>query len=214
MTQMLRGVTHPGPVLKRFRVERGLTLAEVSKRCGLSVPALSKAENGKAELTTDKLLRISAALDVNISDVFGTPSHEFVKGPHPGRRSITRAGDGRKVKSRYGQFNYLAYDLLNKRAAPIIIDINARTLAEFGGFHRHSGEEFVMVLSGRLELHSDTYVPAILEVGDSMYFDSGMGHAYVAVDGPCQILCICLTSDFEILQISEVDDVADEEIEP
>jgi hypothetical protein len=43
-----------------------------------------------------------------------------------------------------------------------------------------------------MELHSDLYAPLTLSQGDSVYFDSGMAHAYVRVgDAPCQVLSVC-----------------------
>lgn len=189
----------PGAVLRRYRTERNLTLADVAQRTGLPVSTLSKIENGKMELTIDKLLRITLALDVNAADIFGAP-----KQPLPGdasrRRSITRAGEGKVVRSSYGAYVYQAYDLLNKAFTPMVAEITSRTLEEFGEFHRHQGEEFVYVIEGELALYTDTYTPTYLKAGDSIYFDSGMGHAYVAAgDGPCRIMSVFLTPDNETL---------------
>jgi uncharacterized cupin superfamily protein len=78
---------------------------------------------------------------------------------------------------------------------PIIAEPHARSLAEFGELIRHPGEEFVYVLEGTVDLHTDLYTPARLEAGDSMYFDSGMGHAYIAVGlKRCRVLSICTQS--------------------
>jgi uncharacterized cupin superfamily protein len=65
-------------------------------------------------------------------------------------------------------------------------------LAEFGKFMHHAGEEFLYVLQGELELHTESYAPLILKAGESTYFDSRMGHAYVVRgEGPCRGLVIC-----------------------
>ena len=42
----------------------------------------------------------------------------------------------------------------------------------------HAGEEFLLVLSGRLA-RTELYSPAHLEKGDSCYFDGSMAHAYL-----------------------------------
>jgi uncharacterized cupin superfamily protein len=92
---------------------------------------------------------------------------------------------------------YLSVDLTNKHFAPIIGEVKARSLPEAGEFHRHDGEEFVYVIAGELELHSESYTPLNLRAGDSVYFDSGMAHAYVSVSKErCKILSIC-TAPFE-----------------
>jgi DNA-binding XRE family transcriptional regulator len=49
--------------IKRAREEAGLTLAEVSRRCGIDQPALSRLENGhNKNPTLDTLWRYAAAL--------------------------------------------------------------------------------------------------------------------------------------------------------
>ena len=44
-------------------------------------------------------------------------------------------------------------------------------------FVRHTGEEFAYVLSGEIEVHFDNGEVVHLARGDSLYFDSRMGHA-------------------------------------
>lgn len=194
----------PGAALKSFRTERGMTLAELSQKTGLQPSTLSKIENGKIETTVDKLLRISLALGVNIADLFGTPTGQYAAAPTSRVRSITRAGDGKVVTSHNGVFNYQAYDLLNKNLTSSVGEIRARSLEEFGPLHRHAGEELVYVIEGELAFYSDTYTPAYLKPGDTVYFDSGMGHAYVAVgDKPCRILSVFLTPESESLDLVE-----------
>jgi mannose-6-phosphate isomerase-like protein (cupin superfamily) len=75
---------------------------------------------------------------------------------------------------------------------PIVIDVQARSVEELGGLVRHSGEEYLYVLQGSMELHSDLYAPLLLGAGDSVYFDSGMAHGYVRTStGPCMVLAVC-----------------------
>jgi uncharacterized cupin superfamily protein len=43
-----------------------------------------------------------------------------------------------------------------------------------------------------------------LKKGDSLYFDSNTGHAYIAVgDQPCRILSVCVASPAELLKLME-----------
>lgn len=185
------GVVEPGAVLKAIRLKRGWTLVEVSGRTGIPVSTLSKVENGKTDLTMDRLLRISVALDVNIGDFFQSPVQPG-RTSDRARRTITRLRDADTAQSVYGAYTYHAQELLDKRMVPIIAEIRATSLAEFGDFHRHDGEEFVLVLDGDLVFHTDTYAPTHLKAGESIYFDSEIGHAYVAAGtGPCKLLLMC-----------------------
>jgi uncharacterized cupin superfamily protein len=63
---------------------------------------------------------------------------------------------------------------------------------------RHEGEEFLYVIDGELELHTDCYAPLVLKAGESVYFDSRMGHAYIARgEQPCHALSMCTTPSAE-----------------
>ena len=59
--------------------------------------------------------------------------------------------------------------------------IRARSFDDFPGWVRHSGEEFLLVLEGAIDLYSEHYEPLRLRAGDSVYYDSAMGHACVSV---------------------------------
>lgn len=198
-----RALVRPGAALKALRTEKGWSLAEVSRRTGMPISSLSKVENNKMELTLDRLMRISVALEADIAGLFLPPSAQYASTEATGRRSLTKAGEGKVVDTAIGQYHYLAYDMLNKGSLPIIIDVTAKSLEEFGEFNRHPGEELLLILEGELDLYTSMYVPANLKAGDSMYFDSNMGHAYVAVgDGPCRILSICIApgADFSLME--------------
>lgn len=199
-----RKEARPGALIRQERLRRGWTLAEASARTGVPVSTLSRAENDKISLTYDKLAAISRGLEIDISTLFGgqgTPQAKV-----SGRRSVTRAGDGRMIETaNYGHL-YVAADLLNKPFIPVIAEIRSRTLAEFGELVSHEGEEFAYVLEGSVTLHTSIYAPVRLEVGDSVYFDSGIGHAYVAAgEGPCKVLSICTGAEAQLIAASEAE---------
>jgi transcriptional regulator with XRE-family HTH domain len=163
----------------------------LSARAGLPYSTLSKLENGKMTLTYDKLIRLAQALNVDIRDILASPDQPAAP-VAVGRRSVTRAGEGLDADSEKHMHHYPAADLLGKMMIPIIIDVQARSVEELGGLVRHGGEEYLYVLSGSMELHSDLYAPLKLGRGDSVYFDSGMAHGYVRTsDQPCSVLAVC-----------------------
>jgi quercetin dioxygenase-like cupin family protein len=158
-------------------------------------------ENGKMSLTYDKLVRISKGLEIDLAQLFSQGSGGDAM-TVSGRRSIARAGEGHAIETEnYGHL-YPASDLLNKHFIPIVADIRARSLSEFGEMIRHSGEEYAYVLEGEVELHTDLYAPVLLKTGDSIYFDSGMAHAYIAAkDGRCRVLSICSASEAQLQSV-------------
>ena len=186
-----RVAAHPGSALKALRNQRGWTLAEVSRRTGLPVSTLSKIENERISLSYDKLALLSASLSIDISQLFAPPLGGM-PGAVIGRRSYTPGGQGQAIETGNYGHTYPAADFLNKRFVPIIAELRARSLEEFGELIRHPGEEYAYVLEGTVIFHTDLYAPLTLRKGDSIYFDSGMGHAYLAAEaGPCRVLSIC-----------------------
>jgi hypothetical protein len=68
----------------------------------------------------------------------------------------------------------------------------ARSLEEFGPLLRHAGEEYFLVTSRSVEVHTEFYAPEILHEGDGIYLDSTMGHAYLNTGAkPAKGVCLC-----------------------
>lgn len=198
---------NPGAILKKLRVQREWTLADVSERTGFPISTLSKIENGQVSLSYDKLARISKGLDVDIGIFFARDDARLTHSSLNGRRSIIRKGEGRTIETRSYLTQFLATDLLNKRFVPILGQGFATSIDDFGEMIRHEGEEFCYVLEGMLELHTEAYAPVTLEAGDAIYFDSGMGHAYISIgDTPCKVLCICSGDESKLIDTFENDE--------
>jgi quercetin dioxygenase-like cupin family protein len=95
--------------------------------------------------------------------------------------------------SRY-KTSVLCTDIANKRMHPAINTIAISETELVDGLSHHAGEEFLHVLSGELVFLSEFYEPLRLMAGDSLYFDSSMGHAYASGDGnPAVILVVATT---------------------
>jgi len=184
-------VPAPSRAIRDVRIAQGLSLRALSARAGLPYSTLSKLENGKMALTYDKLIRLAQALNVDLKDILAGPE-EPTAPIAVGRRSVTRAGEALDADSEKHVHHYPAADLLGKMMIPIIIDVQARSVDDLGGLVRHGGEEYLYVLRGSMELHSDLYAPLPLGPGDSVYFDSGMAHGYVRTSQePCSVLAVC-----------------------
>src|SRR6476661_6773540 len=167
------GVPAPSRAIRQARVAQGLSLRALSARAHLPYSTLSKLENGKMALTYDKLIRLAQALNVDLKDII-TADVENAAPLAVGRRSVNKAGEEPEAQSDRHAHHYPAAELLGKMMIPIIIDVRARSVDELGGLVRHSGEEYLYVLCGTMDLHSDVYAPLTLTAGDSIYFDSGM----------------------------------------
>ena len=85
---------------------------------------------------------------------------------------------------------------------PVISKIRAKTSEEFGELVHPVGEEFVYVLSGRVTVSTEHYDSVTLDVGQSIYIDSSMGHAYLAAEGcdEATVLAVMSSADEELLK--------------
>jgi transcriptional regulator with XRE-family HTH domain len=192
---------HPtlGRILRDLRNHRGWTLKEMSERSGIPVSTLSKVEHDRLTLTYDKLQLLSQKLQIRMSELFAEsePPEEGVTA----RRSIGRQGDAVRVETPNYDYYYLCTELRRKRMIPILTRIRAKSLNEFGDLVRHSGEEYIHVLEGSIVVHTEFYDPVRLHVGEGIYIDSNMGHAYVADEGcdEALVLGVCSSSDESLM---------------
>ncbi|QIG48905.1 helix-turn-helix domain-containing protein [Nordella sp. HKS 07] len=182
-----------GECLKALRRRNGWTLQDVNKRTGVAVSTLSKVENDQMSLTYDKLLQISEGLGINLAELLALPVDT---GLALARRSVSKPDEGLLQTTPNYDYLYLCTEIQRKRMVPVIARVKSRDIGEFGPLVRHSGEEFIYVLDGAIDVHTDHYAPVRLEKGGSIYIDSTMGHGYVAV-GPqdATVLAVCSSPD-------------------
>jgi transcriptional regulator with XRE-family HTH domain len=195
----MKSKTHTiGPLLRSLRVRNGWTLKQMSARSGIPLSTLAKVEHDRLTLTYDKLLQVSQRLNLTISELFAETAPESEAEPAvTARRSVGRLGDAVRVKTPNYDYHYLCPELRRKRMIPVLCRLRVKRLDEFGELVRHSGEEFTYVLEGSVVLHTEFYDPLTLEVGESVYIDSNMGHAYLAGKGCREAVVLCLCSSTE-----------------
>lgn len=186
-------------VIRGIRTRNGWTLKQMSDKCGIPVSTLSKVEHGRLTLTYDKLQQVSDRLDLRMSDLFAEEGEDSAA-KVTGRRSIGTIESAVQVTTNNYDYHYLCTDLRQKRMIPIITRIRAQSAKEFGELVTHNGEEFIYVIEGAIEVHSEFYDPVTLKEGESIYLDSSMGHAYITAAGcdEAVVLGVCSSSDDDL----------------
>jgi len=180
-----------GQRLRSIRQELGLTIQTVSKRSGISIATISKIENDKVSPTFASLLKLAEAFQMPLATLFGelNPSSPDTTA----RITITRREDVTFARTQTYEMGPLCANLRNKRMSPFLDRIHASGAHVGDRLFRHEGEEFVFVLQGVLEIHTEHYAPITLHPGDSAYFDCRMAHAYRSGDGsPAEMLVVWL----------------------
>lgn len=166
-----------GERVRAIRLDANLTLAEVAERAELARSTLSKIENGRTSPTFEVLQKLAAGLGVAMDELLTLRRAE----PPSGRWSVTRASQGQIYDTGAYTHEFLCSDLTQKNIIPSKARINARSISEFADWIRHEGDDFLLVLEGAIELHTEFYQPVKLETGDSAYFDARMGHLCISI---------------------------------
>lgn len=191
-----------GTLLRGLRTRKGWTLKEMSEHTQIPLSTLSKIEHDRLTLTYDKLQHLSQRLNLRMSELFSEPETDSTPKPVTARRSLGTLDKALRVQTDNYDYFYLCTELRRKRMIPIVTKMRAKTTAEFGELVRHPGEEYVHVIEGRIQVHTEFYDPVVLETGQGIYIDSQMGHAYI-VDEGCEeavLLAVCASADEDLME--------------
>ena len=157
-----------GRKIRDLRKHQNISLRQLSRRTGLSNSLLSQVENSKISPSISTLDKIARALDVSIVQFFEDVKIKEI--------SITRFNQRRLIPSgKKGiAFEMLSKKVTNKKMQPMIIKLKSGN-SSLQKPYQQEGEEFGMVLSGKLELSFNDR-KYILEPGDSIYLDASLSY--------------------------------------
>ncbi len=165
-----------GRSIRDARRAKGWTLEEAGRAAGIGRSTLSKIENNQTRPSFDIVRRLTQALEMSTPQLFLQSGQNGISG----RRDYTPKGQGEMKDTPTYLHELLCSELTSKRMLPYIATIKARDVSEFENWIRHSGEEFMYVISGELTFISEHYRPLTMKAGDSLYYDSGMGHGCIS----------------------------------
>lgn len=178
-----------GRTIREARQAKGWTLEEAGRAAGIGRSTLSKIENNQTRPSFDIVRRLTQALGMNTPQLFLQSGQSGISG----RRDYTPKGQGETRETPTYMHELLCTELSSKRMLPYVATIKARDISEFDSWVRHSGEEFMYVLRGELMFISEHYRPLKMQAGDSLYYDSGMGHGCLSIsEEDAQVLWVSL----------------------
>jgi transcriptional regulator with XRE-family HTH domain len=152
-----------GREARRWRRDRGLTLAQVGERSGLNVGYLSQIENDKAVPSLEALAAIAVALDV-------PPAWLLLDGSAPPR--IIRAAERPRAAGPAGggSSEVDAGTSRDLRIIEVTVPPGAST-----GVHAHQGDEHHVILAGRFRMTQGEHTVE-LGPGDYLAWDPTIPH--------------------------------------
>lgn len=163
--------------LRGLREAVDLSVEEFAASCDIPVCEYLEYEAGDRDMSISLLKKIASTYNVDISTLM------FDDEPRMKSYFITRKGKGLSVK-RVEAYKYqtLAGGFNNRKADIFKVTVEPKAESEAMHFSTHTGQEFNLVLEGRMLLKINDK-DLVLEQGDSIYFDSELSHGMKALDG-------------------------------
>ncbi len=152
-----------GKKIRQERLKKKMPLDRVANETGFSIDYLKKVESGKKIPPVGALLQIARALEID--------SGFFLKEQESNLRNRIKAYTKRTENYAY---TTLTPGAENKHLKAFKVAIEPMTDHKGVGY-QHEGEEFVYVLSGKIEVIVGDHVNT-LDVGESLHFNSGIRH--------------------------------------
>ncbi len=170
-----------GEKVRALRLRNRITLNELSEKSRVSKSLLSQIERNISIPTVTKLQQIAEAFHVPMSsllpetDTPGETSFGDQKTMNSNRITVIRRERRKKLVMPWGGLYEMLCPDLRHKIEFIYIHYPVGTRAE--EFYSHEGEECGVVLGGKFRgIIGDETV--VLEVGDSIYYDSSIPHRW------------------------------------
>jgi transcriptional regulator with XRE-family HTH domain len=173
-----------GLALQELRAKRGLSIRALAEKSGLAVNTLSLIQNNKSSPSVATLQSLASALEVPVTAF-------FENGSPKSRIAYIKASQRTGAAFAHGTLEDLGAGLPYRTVEPFLVTMkpNANSGAQP---IVHTGHEFVFCLQGRIVyiIEDQTY---LLEVGDSLLFESHLPHRWQNVEAvPAKtILVLC-----------------------
>jgi transcriptional regulator with XRE-family HTH domain len=161
---------HLGHRLRALRLAHSYTLQQVAERSGLSRSFLSMLENGRTNISAMRLQKLAGVFGLGLGDLLPNESGQ-------GSLQVVRAGEGEHLKGFPPGVKATLYVRdPHRRVQPVHLTLEpgARNHNEEG----HAGDEFLLVLRGRVEVTVGEGEATLLEVGDAAFYSSALPHTY------------------------------------
>lgn len=164
------------PRIRGLRDALDMSVEDLAAKAGVDPELVRGYETGDVEIPVGFLMKVAHACHVDLTVLISGVE------PHLKGYSLVRHGEGLSVERRKDyDYKSLAYRFSGRKMEPFLITVPAKEPSAMTQVS-HSGQEFIHVMEGRLELRLGDEALE-LEPGDSLYFDSQTPHALRGLDG-------------------------------
>ena len=178
-----------GPRIRQLREHRELSIDALAQRAGCSPEMVAALEAGELVPSLTPLFRLARGLGVRLGTLLDDQSQDGPAIVRKGDAGVTVHFSGNDPARTHStlDFHPLAPHKAARNMEPFLVDVHPAP-AE-AALNEHEGEEFIYVLSGRIEVRYGKDVHQ-LDPGDSIYYESVVPHHLHALGGDARILAV------------------------
>lgn len=160
-----------GQQIRAIRESRKISLRKLAKEVGVSPSFISQVEQSKAQPSVDSLKKIAGVLGVTCSFLIG--EEESLAGTSP---LVLNKNKFDEKKLHNIVIKKLVPENIENNMEPTFLNLapGATTIEELAA---ESGEEFLLLLSGELEITLNGKIYNLHE-GDNIYFNAKVRHSF------------------------------------
>jgi transcriptional regulator with XRE-family HTH domain len=162
--------------IKEIREISAISAESMADKVGISNDLYLQYESGNTDIPIGFIYKIAHEFNMELSVLLGGNN------PKLHVYGVVRKDKGLSLERRK-QYKYenLAFNFINKKAEPFMVTVDPAPDTAPMEFNSHQGQEFNYIIEGTLMTIIDGH-ELILNVGDSVYFDSGCKHAMRALN--------------------------------
>ncbi len=165
--------------IRDMREIAGFTTAEMAQKTEISEEEYLLYEEGKKDFPFTFLHKCALAFGIDITEILEG------EGARLASHTVTRKGSGARTAQEDGiEITELAPMFRGKLAEPYWVRYEYSEALQSAPIHctKHAGQEFDLVLSGRLRVQVGSHTEELGE-GDSIFYNSSTPHGMIAVGG-------------------------------
>jgi len=165
--------------IRDMREIAGFTTAEMAQKTEISEEEYLLYEEGKKDFPFTFLHKCALAFGIDITEILEG------EGARLASYTVTRKGSGARTAQEDGiEITELAPMFRGKLAEPYWVRYEYSEALQSAPIHctKHAGQEFDLVLSGRLRVQVGSHTEELGE-GDSIFYNSSTPHGMIAVGG-------------------------------
>lgn len=179
-----------GTQVRMLREKNRYTLQDLAAKTGIERQMLAQIEAHEFIPPIATLIKLAGVLNVSVAWFFQDKTGSD-------KIALTRRDERVRIMRRphhlEGEVDYIYESLeirkVQKHMEPFMVEFPVKDTSEMV-FTRHEGEEFLYLLEGTLEFRSEDQVE-ILNPGDSIYFESDVGHSFRCLsEAPAKALAV------------------------